>query len=354
MSQLSYSRDSEVAKPGLFLPFGSRNIISRPNQTFAFNVWTATVSSDAETSTVLSLPNGQTVTITTAAQGSAALTAAEHITNINADSVAKLWISAANVGADITYTGTIRGAQLAIAGTNIGTPVEAIEPTQGEAIPFGRAVVPNGNGVSLPSTSGSKGSATVTIDTAVDDTAYTVTLNGETITYTSGTGATTSSIRDGLISVINTNINLSGVVQAFVTDIDELTIQTVSLGGVIELTESDANITIDTTNATGVLAEVALGVATRDHGVENRAAFFLNESDEYPATGAVHIAVLDEGNIWMVAKGAVAQGAEARVSTATGFEGLATAELSDSILFQGKSYFASSAADGDLVQVRLK
>src|SRR6056297_2500924 len=122
--QTSYSRTSEIAKPGLIAQeFGTRNVISKTNRTLSKNVWSYTVASDAETTTVVTLPddNATQITVTTAAQGSAALTAAQHIIDLNTSEL-RFWLIATVATATITLTGLKPGWEFEVSGTNVGTP----------------------------------------------------------------------------------------------------------------------------------------------------------------------------------------------------------------------------------------
>ena len=355
--QTSYSRTSEIAKPGLIAQeFGTRNVISKTNRTLSKNVWSYTVASDAETTTIVTLPddNATQITVTTAAQGSAALTAAQHTEDLN-DSDLKLWMTATVSTATITLTGVRAGWEFEVAGTNIGTPSEDTEASQSEAIPFGAAVaLTSTGGVKVVDTVSTKGIVTVTIDTADDSTAYALSVNGSAISYTSGTGATTTTIRDGLIDEINRTYALAGVVKAYAKDANELYIEAIELGDSVTVTESDDNLSIVTTGATGVSGDNAIGVAVRNLSVENDILFTTNSKDEYPASGKIQVSVLDEGSIWMKAKGTVTAGTAARASIATDYEGFATAETTDSVPFLGTAIFDTAAADGELVRVRIK
>ena len=85
--QTSYQQISDKALPGLIgQAFGTENIRSFSNKNFVANVWSYTVASDAETTTIVTLPdaNATQITVTTAAQGSAALTADKHVDDLKA------------------------------------------------------------------------------------------------------------------------------------------------------------------------------------------------------------------------------------------------------------------------------
>jgi hypothetical protein len=64
----------------------------------------------------------------------------------------------------------------------------------------------------------------ITIDTAADDVLYTVTINGVDTTIDSGTGATTTTIRDALIAALLLEPLARGFVIASIKDADELTL----------------------------------------------------------------------------------------------------------------------------------
>lgn len=354
--QTSYVRQSIKALPGLFGDIGNKNVISLSNRSFSQNVWSYTVASDASTTTVVTLPdaNGTQITVTTAAEGSAALTAAKHILDINASDL-RFWLIATVSTADITLTGLKAGWEFEVSGTNVGTPTEVTAPDSSAIIPFGAGVVYNGeNGCALPSSAGTKGIAEVKIDTAANSTAYAISVNGEAISYTSSASATVGEISNALVELINENFVLRTQVQAFTKDADEFYIEALEIGSSVTLTESDANISIVTTNAAGTLADTVVGVAVRNQLVENTMYSDATPADEYAADSRVQVSVLTDGAIWMTAKGAISTGNPVKVSIATGFVGQATVETSESVEFVGTAYAETDAADGEVVRIRLK
>src|SRR6056297_722710 len=354
--QTSYVRQSAKALPGLFGDSGNKNVISLSNLAFTANVWSYTVASDAETTTVVTLPdtNATQITVTTAAQGSAASTAAQHIIDLNTSEL-RFWLIATVSTAAITLTGLKAGWEFEVSGTNIGTPSEDTAAASSAVIPFGAGVVyARGGGCALPSSAGTKGIAEVKIDTAENSTAYAISVNGEAISYTSSGSATLAEISNAFVELINESFSLRTQVKAFTKDADELYIEALNIGDSVTLTESDSNISIVTTSATGVAADSVVGVAIRNHLVENTLHSDVTSTDEYAADSRVQVGILTDGPIWMTAKGAISAGSPVKVSVASGFVGQATVETSDSVSFIGTAYAETDADDGEVVRVRLK
>lgn len=355
MSQTSYVQNSAAAVAGLQGGYGAGNVISLSNRTFAKNVWSYTVASDDETTTVVTLPdaNATQITVTTAAQGTADATAAQHALDLASSALAS-WMTVEVSAATITLTGARAGWEFEVSGTNIGTPSEDTLADSSVAIPFGAGVGYAGqDGCKVVSTVATKGQVEVKVEVNTSATTYIVTINGEPSIYQPGSSPTFISVRDGLIYAINSNFALRDQVQAYVKADDALYVGALNDGGSIDVEVTEYLSTV-TTNATGIAGDVAVGVALRNQLVENDNRTNPSATNEYSADGRIDVSVLIEGAVWMTAKGACSAGETARVSVASGYEGYATAETSDSVPFAGASYFETDAADGELVRVRLK
>lgn len=99
---------------------------------------------------------------------------------------------------------------------------------------------------------------TIVVDTAANSTAYTVTLNGETVAITSDASATKPEIAAALADAINQDPTLRAAVAAVSNGVDTVTVTGLIPGVVITLTDSDANLT---TTAAATAADTADSVA---------------------------------------------------------------------------------------------
>jgi len=107
---------------------------------------------------------------------------------------------------------------------------------------------------------------TVTVDTASDDTDYTVTVDGNDITITSDGSATKTEIRDALIDAINNEPLINGTVVAEAGNSDDFTI-TARIGGVgFTFSESDSNLSSTTTQGDGDAGAVPFARGAEFHG----------------------------------------------------------------------------------------
>ena len=96
----------------------------------------------------------------------------------------------------------------------------------------------------------------LTVSTAVDSTAYTFTMNGVTVTFTSGTGTTKALIRTGLIEAYRANAYFEDVAAANPYSSDKVRFTSLSPGTAYTLAESDSNLT--TTSVVSNVAKVWL------------------------------------------------------------------------------------------------
>ncbi len=102
---------------------------------------------------------------------------------------------------------------------------------------------------------------TITVDTAADDTVYTFTVNGVTVSYTSGTGATETTIRDGLLDAVNAEPAVRGVVVPSENSTDALDLTSVWPGVAFTTLESDSNLSLALTTSNAEAAAVGFGLA---------------------------------------------------------------------------------------------
>lgn len=172
----------------------------------------------------------------------------------------------------------------------------------------------------------------ITVDTAANSTAYTVTINGVPISFTSDANATKEEIRDGLVAAINAE----GFVNSEVTasngpTTDTLDVTADTAGTPFTLTESDANLSTSTitANVTGNPVPFGRGLARGGsaglavlpsstgfvfEGVSvNRAkALPKDNTVSPPETGAARwneadaMTVMRWGRIWVIPEDAVA------------------------------------------------
>ena len=110
----------------------------------------------------------------------------------------------------------------------------------------------------------------ITVDTASDDTDYSVDVNGVTVTHTSkASGATKETIRDGLIDAIEAEPLVSGHVLAEPgQSTDVLTLTAVWPGRGFTLSESDANLSASQTQASAEADPLPFGRAVVLDGLD--------------------------------------------------------------------------------------
>lgn len=171
----------------------------------------------------------------------------------------------------------------------------------------------------------------VTVDTAANSTAYTVTINGVPISFTSDANATKEEIRDGLIAAINNEGFVNNAVTASDgAGTDDLDITADTAGVPFTLTESDANLSTATqqANVTGNPVPFGRGLARGGspglavlpsatsfvlEGVSTNRAKALPKDNTVspPQTGtarwneAESMTVLRRGRIWVIPEDAV-------------------------------------------------
>jgi len=114
---------------------------------------------------------------------------------------------------------------------------------------------------------------TVTVDTASDDTDYSLTVEGQTVTYTSDGTAAKDEIRDGLIAAIQDEPLISGIVDPEAATSDTFTITGIEEGDDFDFSQSDANLSDTLTQASATAATIPFGravisdsVVVRDNG----------------------------------------------------------------------------------------
>ncbi len=102
---------------------------------------------------------------------------------------------------------------------------------------------------------------TITVDTAADDTVYTFTVNGVSVSYESGTGATETTIRDGLLDAVNAEPAVRGVVVPSENSSTALDLTSVWPGVAFTTLESDSNLSLTLTTSNAEAAAVGFGLA---------------------------------------------------------------------------------------------
>lgn len=163
-------------------------------------------------------------------------------------------------------------------------------------------------------------SDTITIDTAADDTDYTVTIDGIDVVYTSGTGATTTSIATGLSDAINAEPLVRGKVAASAAAA-VVTLEGTYPGISYTLAESDANLSTASVTSAADASAIEFGRLVVSTG------FVTDEAYE---TGAL----------------AASSQFTAQVDTIlTPF--VATAEYHAAVTVEGATYHAQVTADTD-------
>ena len=107
--------------------------------------------------------------------------------------------------------------------------------------------------------------STVTVDTAADSSVYTITIDGMDVSYTSDASATPTEIAAGLAAAIVADPLTNGLVTATAA-VAVLTITSRLGGRAFTLTTADARLTIATTTANAVAADVPFGVGVLELG----------------------------------------------------------------------------------------
>lgn len=141
--------------------------------------------------------------------------------------------------------------------------------------------------------------STITVNTAADDTKYAVTINGVEVTYTSGTGATTTSIATGLAAAINEEPLVRGQVSA-TSSAAVVTLTGTYPGEAFTLTESDANLSTATTTSADEADPIGFGRAVVSDGfvtdegeLQVRIAKTANFSAQVATLGLTYIAAAE-------------------------------------------------------------
>lgn len=106
---------------------------------------------------------------------------------------------------------------------------------------------------------------TITVATVAASTAYTFTVNGVVVSYTSAaSGATKESIARGLEAALEADPALSGVVLASFSSPDKLVLTSIKAGLGFTFSESDANLTSAATTANAAAAAIPFGRAVAE------------------------------------------------------------------------------------------
>lgn len=111
------------------------------------------------------------------------------------------------------------------------------------------------------SQSQAKQTHTVTVDTAANSTAYTVTINGVDVVYTSDASGTKAEICDGLADAINAEPLVRGQVSAVSDGVDTVTVTSTWPGVAFTLAESDGNLSNSAGTSNASAAAVGFGLA---------------------------------------------------------------------------------------------
>jgi hypothetical protein len=136
---------------------------------------------------------------------------------------------------------------------------------------------------------------TVTVDTANDDTVYSIEVSHVTVEYTSGSGATTDSIRDGLLGAIENEPLVTGVVipsEGQSSDTLVLTAVEPGVDGGFDFTETDSNLSSSQTQSPTDAAPIPFGRAVMDDGLAVRQEITASQSGSY-GDGAQFAHLLD-------------------------------------------------------------
>jgi len=107
---------------------------------------------------------------------------------------------------------------------------------------------------------------TLTVDTAANDTDYTVTIDDQNITFTSDADATKAEIADGLAKAINAEPMVSGTLKATSDGVDKVEVEALVGGTGFDISEADANLSLTENQANAEAAKVPFGRLLIDGG----------------------------------------------------------------------------------------
>lgn len=101
--------------------------------------------------------------------------------------------------------------------------------------------------------------STIKVDTAVDTTDYTFSVNGSEVKITSGAGATKKAIADALADEANNTLAVRAAVTAVSDGVDKVTITALQPGVAFLLATSDTNLTAASVTAPASADEIPFG-----------------------------------------------------------------------------------------------
>lgn len=126
---------------------------------------------------------------------------------------------------------------------------------------------------------------TVTVDTAANDTQYTITINGIDVTITSDSDAEKDEIRDAFIAAIQDEPLLSKDVIPEVGASDTFTVTSAYPGQSFTLTESDGNLSTTATQAASEADEIEFGLGVMDDGLGVRNEIAASNAGNFDGGG---------------------------------------------------------------------
>lgn len=121
--------------------------------------------------------------------------------------------------------------------------------------------------------------STITVDTAVDNTDYTVSVNGETVVVDSGASATTTTIATVIKNAINQDYPLARAACIATSSTNVVTLTGLTPGRSFTVTDSGANLTTATGTAAATADTIAFGRALMGVGFATNGA---NEKGALP------------------------------------------------------------------------
>lgn len=250
---------------------------------------------------------------------------------------------------------------------------------------FAGMLAGNGHGYQADSKVNGQGNTAKVIDwtiTAANSTAYTISIGGIAITYTSDGSATTAEIRDGLIAAIRANAFTNNLVIAESGGAAVLRVtERFPADGEVAISDADANLSLATTvahaNGEPMPAGIAVTRGTADNECRNMVdassvvigVTMFDHSYSQPLTiGATGealfppdsvIGILRDGEIWVRVEEAVTPASDVYVRhTASGANTQigafrATTDSSTAVALTS-ARFKSSASAGGLARLSLK
>lgn len=306
--------------------------LSRRNGSNTAQVVTVEATSTSSSFTITK--DGFTRTFSASGFGSAALAAAELLSDFRADSIAHGWFSASISSATITFTAREPGTagDASFASVSNATVTETTAAANGAEILMGIAVMQGSTAdvCQAPTAVAAVAQVTDATPTHVNSVVYQLgvqmlsgTYSGQIYgtEYTADGSATVQEIVEAIVAGLNALLPASTVAATEDNTKVTLTAEVAGVGFNVLVGNATTNvwtIAAVTANVTAALTRSILGIAVRDDSI----AQSVDTPDDTPAYPALaHVNILERGDIWVPVDGTVAVDDDVYVRvTATGSE----------------------------------